>query len=383
MRHNQSTAREGFALVLTLFALVVIGALVAGVFLASHYEYQIGRNSLLQTRALTSAEYGQNLTAAQWNTAWNAMPAGQTVTAAYAPGDGSMDTVRITRLNNLFFWVASVGSAGSGARSAARRRTGSLLRLQVPQLNVQGALTSRGTVTVGGTADMSGLDSVPVGWNSCPPPTAGVAGVDVSNMSNVQVNGNCTNYSCLQGNPPANASPAAGDTSTYTVYGNLTWNDLASTADQNVSGVFTGVKPSYNADGSCKTTDPNNWGDPNRNAVSPGTCEGYFPIIYAPGNLSVNGQTGQGILLVGGTLSIQGGFSWYGPVISRGLVKLTGTGEHIVGGIMAANIVDSTTTSFFAGNAKIQYSSCAIASALLGSARVVRDKQRGWAELIP
>ena len=38
-----------------------------------------------------------------------------------------------------------------------------------------------------------------------------------------------------------------------------------------------------------------NWGDP---ATPTGVCFGYFPIIYAPGNLRISGGYGQGILLV-------------------------------------------------------------------------------------
>ena len=131
----------------------------------------------------------------------------------------------------------------------------------------------------------------------------------------------------------------------------------------------------------CKTSDNKNWGDPARNTTTPGACETYFPIIYAPGDLAINGNVGQGILLVAGNLSIQGNFSFYGPVISRGSVKLTGTGNHINGSVLAANVIDSTSTSSLTGNSAIQYSRCSNNMALQRTAMPTKTPQRSWAEL--
>jgi formylmethanofuran dehydrogenase subunit C len=151
-------------------------------------------------------------------------------------------------------------------------------------------------------------------------------------------------------------------------------------ADKQVSGTMTNVGPSLQ-NGACKTNDNKNWGDPARNALLPGACETYFPIIYAPGDLSINGNVGQGVLLVGGNLNIQGNFTFYGPVISRGTVKLTGVGNHITGSILAANVQDSTSTSSLLGSSAIQYSSCANNVALQRTAMPVKAPQRSWAEL--
>ena len=87
------------------------------------------------------------------------------------------------------------------------------------------------------------------------------------------------------------------------------------------------------------------------------------------------------MLLVGGNLSIQGNFTFYGPVISRGTVKLTGTGNHINGSVLAANVVDSTATTSLTGNSAIQYSSCANMTALQRTAMPVKAPKRSWAEL--
>src|SRR5579872_1985377 len=65
--------KRGFALTVALVAIVIIGALIVGVFFAATQEYRIGRNTVLQARSLTAAEYGLNdiVSPGQWNKAWN------------------------------------------------------------------------------------------------------------------------------------------------------------------------------------------------------------------------------------------------------------------------------------------------------------------------
>jgi hypothetical protein len=103
--------------------------------------------------------------------------------------------------------------------------------------------------------------------------------------------------------------------------------------------------------------------------------------VYAPGNLSINGDMGQGVLLVNGNLNIQGSFVYYGQVIVRGTLKLTGTGNHIYGGVMAAAVLDSTSTSQLSGNSSIHYSRCAITSVFSTAALGIHAPQRSWIEL--
>jgi len=62
-----------------------------------------------------------------------------------------------------------------------------------------------------------------------------------------------------------------------------------------------------------------NWGSP----TSPtGPCGGYYPIIHITGTGSViNGQEGQGVLLVDGSLDVQGGFQFFGVTIVKGSIR--------------------------------------------------------------
>jgi hypothetical protein len=371
--------RKGMALGLVLIAIAVISVLIVGAYYANVQEYKVATNGTAQNRAMSAAEYGHGAVYQNWNRSWNAFRAGTTFVRPYVPGDGSVDTVRITKLNNLTFLYASEGRSGNGPHGGARRRAALLVRLQVPQVNILGAITTKGTVKIGGSTSISGKDTSFAGWN-CPPAGAAVAGAAVPSFSNLAYGGTCSGGTCIQGSPLVTTTPAALDTNTYFYYGGLTWADLVAMADKSVSGTLTGVAPSLQG-GLCKTNDNRNWGDPARNALLPGACETYFPIIYAPGDLTINGNVGQGVLLVGGNLSIQGGFTFYGPVISRGTVKLTGTGNHINGSVLAANVVDSTSTSTLSGNSAIQFSRCANNMALQRTAMPVKAPQRAWAEM--
>ena len=114
--------RKGMALGIVLIAIAVISVMIVGAYFANIQEYRLGTNSLTQARAMSAAEYGHGAIYQSWNRQWNAYKAGTTFVRPFAPGDGSIDTVRITKLNALTFLVNSEGRAGLGARGGARRR---------------------------------------------------------------------------------------------------------------------------------------------------------------------------------------------------------------------------------------------------------------------
>lgn len=376
--------RRGFALAMSLLAIVVIGAMVAGGYMAGVQYYRIGRNSLVEQRALSATELGLDSAYALWNKSWNSQATGTVTTLSYAAGDGSwVDTVRVTKLNQLSLLIVSEGRAGGyQTQISARRRIGMIAVLNMPKVNQIGALTSRGTVTIGGSTAVSGIDTSLAGWN-CPPAGSGVAGVAVPSFSNLAWGGSCPGGTCIAGSPLVSISAAANDTNTYFSYGGVTWAQLVAMADKSVSGTLTHVKPTTLSSGGttvCATSTNTNWGDPNR-ATPAGVCESYLPVIYAPGDVSINGDQGQGVLLVNGNLNIQGGFVFYGQIIARGTVKLTGTGNHVYGGVMAAAIQDSTDASKLSGNSSIRYSRCAVTSVFLNAAMGRRAPQRSWIEL--
>ena len=154
--------QRGFALTVAMVAIVIIGALIVGVFFAATQEFRIGRNTVLQARALTAAEYGLNaiVSTGQWSKSWNNTSITGTLdtTRAYSPGDGSVDTVRVTYLGNGEFAITSEGRVGTIVGAQARKRLGAIVALNFPTVKLLGALTTRGSTKIGGSSFIDGTD---------------------------------------------------------------------------------------------------------------------------------------------------------------------------------------------------------------------------------
>src|SRR5947207_9009634 len=137
--HSPSPVRQrrGFALAMSLLAIIVIGAMVAGGFMAGVQYYRIGRNSLVEQRAMAATELGLDSAYALWNRSWNTQATGTVTTLAYRATDSSwVDTVRMTKLNQLSLLIVSEGRAGGyQTQLSARRRAGMLVRPNVPSVN--------------------------------------------------------------------------------------------------------------------------------------------------------------------------------------------------------------------------------------------------------
>jgi hypothetical protein len=376
------TTRKGFALPVAIGSMVIIGTLIAGVFFTASQESRVSRNTLNQERAFRAAEGSLNYVYGTWKNAnYSGMAVGAVKLVIYdsLSKRGWIDTVRVTRLNGNTYWLLSTAYAGTGIVSS-RHRTSVVVRITYPTISFLGALTVRGSIRVGGSSYTTGTDSPPAGWG-CPPGGATQPGIAASSDTSVKVSG-CSNTSCIDGNPPILVTNAASDTTTYFNYGDANWATLTSSADLTFSGSQTlnGIAPST-ISGACNTGDLNNWGDPGR-ATPAGACESYYPIVYFSGTANtvhITGGTGQGLLLVDGDLTVDGGFEWFGPVIIRGHLTTQGTGGHFNGAVMAANADLEQNTVL--GDAIIRYSSCADSAALLGTGIAKRLKQRSWAEM--
>jgi len=158
----------------------------------------------------------------------------------------------------------------------------------------------------------------------------------------------------------------------------VSYADLAAAATlQLPSGIYK-TDPSLNGS-LCNKTDQQNWGDGMNPAAACGT---YFPIVHISGDATLNGDQGQGILLVDGDLSVQGAYQFYGITIVRGSLKTAGGGAteaHFWGAVMAAN-VDLELNSL-SGNATLNYSKCAIIQALNMTGVIAPDRSRSWSLL--
>lgn len=375
--NSDARPRGGFALVLALLAIAVIGVLIAGAFFVSTQEFRIGRNSFAHSRAFVNAEAGLNDVYANWDNSLNtALKTGKM--RVYLKPEGAVNPtarVTVTRTGDLTFWMVSHGSAELAGRTESSRRTSLLLRIVIPGIPVRAAITARGALTVGGDAVIVGDDTNPPGWD-CPPGATNLPGVAVAELTDVGGAG----AGAILGDPPISADSAAGDTSTYASFGASDWNTLAASADVRLAGgdmtpspILTATLPAR-----CNTGESSNWGDTARSDPSD-PCEHHFPLIYSEGDLRLNGGAGQGVLLVNGDLDLSAPFTFFGPVIVRGSVRSSGPGVRIHGALMAAQL-NSLGASALDGTL-ITYSSCAIRHALRGSTRPTPVAQRAWADL--
>ncbi len=382
-------SRKGFALPVAIGAIVLIGTMLSGIFFLVTQETRIGKNTATQEIAFRAAERGANTLRAMWAPAvFSSLTTGTPVTEAAYTYDstgsgGPADTVTLTKVASNMFMIVSTGRAGASSLAAsfgARKRTSMIIKLLQPQFNFIGALTVRGALQVGGSSNINGNDTAPNGW-SCPSLTNALAGIATNNGSNISYSG-CNNLSCIQGSPKIDTTAAAADSNTYFKFGDANWNSLVAMANITIAGgqTLTTVDPVV-TNGVCDKTQPLNWGDPNRATPTAGACEGYFPIIHitdTTANTNINGVWGQGILLVEGDLTVNGGFSFYGPVIIRGHLRTQGTGGHFYGGVMAGNV--DLEQNAVLGNAIINYSNCAVQYAILGASGGAPVAQRAWSE---
>jgi hypothetical protein len=229
-------------------------------------------------------------------------------------------------------------------------------------------------VAVAGNANINGADQTPVGWASCDPPGPSQAGVRDAGGT-VTTAGTST----VQGNPPVVNDPTINN-NTFQTFGGSTYAQLAARANITLAGNNNAVTIApVITNGACDKNVLTNWGDPHNPASA---CGSYSPIIHVTGNLVVNNEQGQGILLVDGTMTVAGSFDFYGVVIIQGDLITSGGGNadaHFWGGVMAKNA--DLSTQNISGHATLNFSSCAIVSALQASSPISMMRSRGWVQL--
>lgn len=374
---------RGMALAVAIFALVVVGALVAGAFFAGTQEQRVGEN---QRRVMTSfgvAEAGVQERMVVWDpTTQNRVKqypeSSVVIPTLSAPGGTGSYNGTWYRMGPNIFLIDVTGqdaNTGTGAVSSgggARQRIGMIARIAPIEFGIKASLTTQGMVRVGGTAEIDGADQIPTGWASCDPPGAPQAGVrspsgGVDTVGTGEVNGF----------PPVVSDPTVGD-QTFTTFGGATYAQLASRATVVVSGGNINTAPRV-VNGVCDKTDRYNWGDPH-NPTAP--CGNYFPIIHVTGDVIINTEQGQGILLVDGNLLVNGSWDFYGIVIIQGNLTTGGGGNadaHFWGGVMAKNA--DLSTEQISGHATMNFSSCSILAALQAQSPISPMRQRGWVQL--
>ena len=370
--HNE----RGIALPMAIFALVVIGGMVAGSFFIATQEQAVGRNSVRLQQAFSAAEEGAQLQMANWESAtYNAMIVGDSVTFSGTLSTGTgWYRGSIRRLSDMMFLVRS---EGFNRDSTTRQQLGLLARLRPIEVTVRSALATTGTTDLRGSSLVSGHDVNPPDTEGCDL-GASLPGVTTSGT----ITGNC-GTDCIEGSDPkVDYDPTLTNDSLLT-FGDLTFDDLEALATvtyTSTSATGQQVEPSVTADGRCNTSNWRNWGEPH---VSGGVdaCRDHFPIIYITGSLKVTGVRGQGILVVDGDLDVSGDLEFYGVIIVRGNLRAA-TGTPLLNGtIVAGGGTDLEPLNTVAGNPTVRYSSCSVTRALTTSAKADLLQERSWINL--
>jgi hypothetical protein len=386
---------RGMALALAIVALVIVGALVAGAFFAGTQEQRNGENSRYSQRSFGVAEGAANYVIGHWDPQVYNTRGIYPTDSVKIPAVG-LDTVSyshtgryagyVYRLNEQQYLIDITGrdstSIAGGAEyahrgAAARERIGILARIKPLEVDVRASLTSGRGDALAGNASIDGTDHIPTGWATCGPLDSTKAGIRTDTSTTVSAGGAAT----IIGNPPVVHDPNVTD-STFSKYGDVTYTQLAARAQLTLAGgqnFANNIGPVVTG-GVCDKTVFTNWGD-GVNPTAP--CGGYFPIVHILGSATINGVQGQGILLVDGSLSVQGGFQWFGITIVRGTLNTAGggaTAAHFWGATM---VEDSTVVgnNTLTGHANLLYSKCAILKALDQTGVVSMMRSRGWVQL--
>ena len=392
-------SRPGFAMFMALGAMVIIAVLVAGSSYITLQETRLGQNQLIQSRAFAAAEYGLNKIQADWDKTPNlGMGNGDTYTMNYTLAGQGTCQVRMTRLNNETFSLVSTGTALAGdavsTNRTAVKRVGALLRLRIPTIRANGAVTTNGTISVKGASQVIGNNVNPTGWTGCPtgankPGLVVPPGVtpDIQKEDNVITT------------PPQQdwvSDPLAADDNTYVRFGDETWTTLEAGANHRFYGTVPDPAPATVVGDAttCNKALNTNWGEPWRTVGAVTACQNYFPIIFITCNprpdpithlpactIAFNQGRGQGILLIDGDVKMNGRFEWFGLIIVSGDIGKGNGIANISGGVMARNADIDVAGSEILGNITFQYSACSIEKAMLGSASVVQALQRSFTEL--
>lgn len=386
---------RGVALVLAVFAMVVIGALVAGTVLVGRLEFQSSQAALHASAAQEAAEAGLAERIDGWDVmVYNEMGIGTGSailggTVELGAGSNVEYADRVTRFNNTMFLIESTGrKLGAGGTVLAERTVAGFMRLARPTLSVNAAVTVTDPIQFNGNAfTVAGINDNPDGWNDCDPTRAdnlddvvGVrssTGTGVSNNDLDNVSGAPVPY---VDNDPSITSQTFQDYLDYT-YETLAAQDNVKELPNSTPYLFTPMVELTDVT-KCDRDFELNMGEPRRPPLAyVAPCIGYFPVVHGTASRTkmAAGSRGQGTLLVDGDLELNGGFEWNGIILVRGSIKIAGTGNKIWGALLSESITEDNSIG---GNVEITYSACAIQKAVQGASLPVPLRTRSWVSVV-
>ena len=350
--------REGFALVVAILAIVVIGGIVAGGQNAAVNETLVAESDQYSGLALLVAERGMaDALASVQRSEFEQIAVGAEDTVLASTSGQTSYTVTVRALSEYLYLFVSKGTVSRGSRVSASRTIAALARTRNLSGDFDQAMLVFGGAELKGSVRVSGVDLTQTGWTGCdlPENKPGIVARDTSEVT--------TQGSALILGTPAKVQDTTISMKTFTQFGSLTYADLTKLASKVYNGdtQITGAQPATTAAGACNTAVSTNWGDPLNTS---GACHYYFPMIHVKGNLDFGGNSyGQGILLIDGNFDLSGTAAFYGIVIVMGDTEVGSGTARVYGTVLTANEGELDNTSVLSGNPTIQYSSCSVSRA--------------------
>jgi hypothetical protein len=353
-----------------LYFLVVCALTSVAVLFAQRLAHRNAIATGHGAQLLAAAEAAVYATVSSWSSAERSRQAvGSSIRIIVPPNENVMTTIHITRLTMRVF---SITAESRLVATNIARRVNLLVRLPIEAPRLHGGLVSAVGVIVGPQVRFV-LDT-----GQCSDSTS----------SAVLLSPNAT--ITLDADIPPGTAPSvthdslAADSGSYLRIANAWWSELASRADIQL-GRDARVAPAPSiVDGRCVATNAN-WGAP----LTPSSaCGTRVPLVFASGDLTIDGGAGQGVLLVDGHLAITGPFTFSGQIVARRGIETLADNITISGAVYAWRESSDTTDSHAATNEVIlthtttlRRSRCDAEHGIASWLQPHRVRERAWSEL--
>lgn len=369
LRHGRRR-RGAVALATVLVALVVLGALAAGLALQAQLGQAATRRTVAAARAAAAAEGALANALLAWPAGDpTSLPIGGVRSSAAAPAPDVATVATIARHAPLGFALGAVATVRPpGAARATARRAVRLLVALAPSVPLPAAaLTLGGDAALHGAAVASGRDTIPPGWACEAADTLAVAGVAHAPAAVVSVAAGAA-----VGEPAVRADTAAADAARY-VHPEPALPALVAANPLRPPPTVAPTIAPHDDGAACRggPATPWSWGDPRR----PSPCAAQLPLVRVAGDLRRPRGAGQGVLVVDGDLELAGGFTFVGVVVVRGRIVARGPDDLIVGALLAGGAAGAPHD--LAG-VRVRWASCVVRQALAAAGVVRPLRDRAW-----
>ena len=364
---SRRNARKGVALISVLYFLIVCGLAATALLWSERARATNVLGALGGGRLSAIADSALYAALAGWQPGERLRQSvGTTIVLSTTSSPDVRTRVFVTRTTRRLF--AIVAEATRILDGNARRVT-LFVRLPLASTLPRGALVSAVDVAIGPEARI-------VVDTACGDTTT--AGVVLAPSAALTVDS-----TIIGGGPSVARSAAAADSATYLRFGNAWWSDLTMAADVRLTAGARVTPTPVTSAGSCVRVE-SNWGDPGP-TTSP--CAARIPIVYAAGDLTIDGGLGQGALLVDGHLLITGPFMFSGQIVARGGIEMIADNITIIGSVnawrargAAVAALNDSARVVLARRTTLRYSGCDTWHGVASSRQPRRVRDFAWME---